>query len=510
MLRHLSLSAYVWTFGAYLVVWIALSISILHMLEVDYSSTFFAPKTPAPRARAYHERRNISVDDAFLELYNFSSCYRQVDYGIVDAIQAKELCSRDDDSTSITHLPGDGLWTDGSVWRNFGLDMRGATAMALIKNPIEDDDGYDPRYKAQPNRVLCGQCALQDPTALSSLLAHVFPQHANESTPEWRCNQRERVVYDTEIKERAIIVARKDATNPYYLLSAAINAWVVATHQLQWSPSTTRVVFLDDAGRMEYDSIFQKLLSPAHDVIYGTDLVGKRVGFPNDALFVPFEHFGPLTQHLDDEQPCFESYLLQDFRDAAFDAFKVPRVTHSPVHDATRACVVTIVSRRPVRGRNVNRMWANEDDVLRAMQDKYGRHCRFQAVDFATKSMADQIALIADSRVIIGMHGAGLSNVLFAAAHAYVIEIFPLLTEKFGYRNLCQYLGLEYIAVRDGIDTIWPTQHKTIALDEWFRTFDLVMDVVLRAQAKTAYEQRKAIQRKIHRRHILDDEFPDV
>ncbi|KDO31477.1 hypothetical protein SPRG_04092 [Saprolegnia parasitica CBS 223.65] len=503
MLRHLSLSAYLWTFGAYLVVWVALSISILHMLEVDYSSSFFAPKTPAPKMRPYHERRNISVDDAFLELYNFSNCYRQVDYGIVDAIQAKELCGRDD-GTSITHLPGDGLWTDGSVWRNFGLDMRDATAMALVKNPIEDDDGYDPRYKAQSSRVMCNDCLLQD---VSSLLAHVFPQHVNESAPEWRC---ERGDYDTQIEERAIVVARKNAMSPYYLLSAAINAWVIATQQLQWSPSTTRVVFLDNAERMEYDSIFQKLLSPAHDVVYGKDLVGKRVGFLKDALFVPFEHFGPLTQHLDDDQPCFESYLLQDFRDAVFDAFKVPRIAHNPVHDATRPCVVTIVSRRPIRGRDVNRMWANEDDVLRAMQDKYGRHCRFQAVDFATKSMADQIALIAESRVIIGMHGAGLANVLFAAAHAYVIEIFPLLTEKFGYRNLCQYLGLEYVAVRDGFDTIWPTQHKTIALDEWFRTFDLVMDVVLHAQTKTAYEQRKAIQRKIHRQHILDVEFPDL
>ncbi|OQR98428.1 hypothetical protein ACHHYP_08652 [Achlya hypogyna] len=507
MLRHLSLTTALWSFGTYLVVWVALSISILHMLEVDYVSTFLAP-APTPTKLSYHQRRNISVDEAFLELYNYSSCFRLVDYGIVDAIQSKVVCAPGGaDGTSITALPADELWTDGSVWRNFGLDLRNAEALAPIADPSEDGQNHDPRFKYTPGRVMCAQCAHHgSPTPL---LAHVFPQNANDSTPmTWRCDHREHGVYDTRFEEPVVLVARKDDHNPFFLLSAAFDAWIVVTKQLRWQPSA-RVVFLDTGVAMPYDTIFQKLLGPARPVVYGSDLLGKRVGFDN-AVFVPFEQFGPLMQHLNDDQPCLESYLVRDFRDAVLAAFDMPRAAHPLVHRPGATCLVTIISRRPIRGRAVNRMWANEEDILLSMIDKYGSDCTFQSVDFAELTAAEQIATVAASRVLIGMHGAGLANVLFAAPHTFVIEIFPIMTDRFGFRNICQYLGLEYVAFRDGMDTIWPTQHKTIAMDEWFRVFDLVMDVVLTPATKKAFEERKVVQRQIHRQHVLATEFHDA
>ncbi|OQS07626.1 hypothetical protein THRCLA_00400 [Thraustotheca clavata] len=507
MLRNLSLTHYLWTFGAYLVLWLALSISILHILEVDYQSSFFAPASKPIKER-YHVRRNITVEEAYLELYNFSNCYRQVDFGILDAIQTKVVCSPvSNEGSKITHLPSDAMWSDGSVWQNFGLDLRGASAMAIINDPSEEGASHDPRFKYASGRIMCHQCALHGKT--TRILNHFFPKHVNDTTQEWRCDHREHGIYDTQIEENAILIARKDEHNPFYQISAALNAWAVAIHHLGWSPISTRVIFVDDGSPMATDNLLHKLLGASYPLVYGKDLVGKRVGF-KEALFVPFEHFGSMMQHLDDEQPCYESYMVQAFRDAIFEAFQLKKVRHSLVHNDSMPCTITIISRRPYNGRDIDRMWANEDDIVAAMRDKYGNKCTIESIDFGTKTMAEQISIVASSRIIIGMHGAGLANILFASPHSYIIEIFPILTERYGYRNMCQYLGLEYIPFRGGIDTILPFQHKTIAFDEWFRVFDLVMDAVLNRDTKDLYEHRKKIQKQIHQQHILDTEFPDL
>ena len=72
------------------------------------------------------------------------------------------------------------------------------------------------------------------------------------------------------------------------------------------------------------------------------------------------------------------------------------------------------------RGDGAGRRVVNEPALLQAL-----RPLGFEAVQLAGRSVAEQAALFADARLIVGPHGAGLTNALFAPPGAGMLELFP-------------------------------------------------------------------------------------
>ncbi|RHY36036.1 hypothetical protein DYB28_000116 [Aphanomyces astaci] len=509
-LDHIEAALSFQSFGVYLVVWVAISISILHVLDVDYHSTFSSilPSKNHAVSNSLHRHRKPkqSVDQEYAAYYNFTQCYRQVDYGLLDSIVPTVVCQSSKSSpqsTTITHLTSLG-WNDGSRWQNFALDFSSAPVVSSIRNASEEGGHHDPRYRLTSSRLRC-QCDLS-PNASSFLVEKFFP--SNDTSMSWQCDDSSILPPAPPVvvvKPTALLVARKDDHNPFFQLAATLNAWALLKH-LQIDSTTTQLFVLDDGEPMPTDVLMQTLLAPRHPVTYGRDVVGQTIAF-HQAVFLPFEFAGPLVEHLNDEQLCHDSRLVGDFRADVFRAFGLPLVPHSTTFNATagdkRDCIITIVSRRDYGGRRIARMWLNEHEMVLKMQAKYPM-CTVQSVDFATKTMAEQIQLVAASRVVVGMHGAGMANVMFASPNTFVVEIFPLSTFRYGYRNLCQYLGLEYVEFRDGADTPWPESHKFIPEADWFKTFDLIMNVVLNDNERVKYDARQHV--KEHELHAGRDE----
>lgn len=67
-----------------------------------------------------------------------------------------------------------------------------------------------------------------------------------------------------------------------------------------------------------------------------------------------------------------------------------------------------------------NRRVVNEEQVLALLVER-----GFTAVDPAALSVAEQIRACATASVIVGAHGAGLANIMFAGPGAAVVELFP-------------------------------------------------------------------------------------
>ena len=59
-------------------------------------------------------------------------------------------------------------------------------------------------------------------------------------------------------------------------------------------------------------------------------------------------------------------------------------------------------------------------------------------------SMQEKVALMSRAEVVVGVCGAGLTNLVFANPGTKVIEIFPPNYIHFTYYILCHQLGLEY------------------------------------------------------------------
>ncbi|KAJ3212362.1 hypothetical protein HDU67_003879 [Dinochytrium kinnereticum] len=79
---------------------------------------------------------------------------------------------------------------------------------------------------------------------------------------------------------------------------------------------------------------------------------------------------------------------------------------------------------------------------------------RFRAIDFATLSVEDQVAVAQDTDVLIGPHGGSLIHLLYMRADpvAGLLELKPaqMKDKNFQYRNLAFQLGFRYDAVAIG------------------------------------------------------------
>lgn len=94
------------------------------------------------------------------------------------------------------------------------------------------------------------------------------------------------------------------------------------------------------------------------------------------------------------------------------------------------------LNRAPSAGRFLNNM----KDVLPVLE-KYG----FELVDTATLSFREQVDLFSQAAIVIGIHGAGNTNIIFAAHDKVkLIEIMPANRPACQYYWLTQSLDISY------------------------------------------------------------------
>ncbi|EGZ22828.1 hypothetical protein PHYSODRAFT_253767 [Phytophthora sojae] len=103
-------------------------------------------------------------------------------------------------------------------------------------------------------------------------------------------------------------------------------------------------------------------------------------------------------------------------------------------------------------------------------------------------TMGDQMQTMVESDVVVGTHGAGMVNVMWTRPETLVVEIFPRFRRRWGYRNLCQYLGCSWHEFRGREDVAVRTtdpndMDKRLRYEEWKRFFDsLFRDAITRLE----------------------------
>jgi len=96
------------------------------------------------------------------------------------------------------------------------------------------------------------------------------------------------------------------------------------------------------------------------------------------------------------------------------------------------------VSRRHAKSRRL----MNEDELWALLAKEFGVH----RMDNETMSLIEQVQCYRDATVIIGPHGAGLTNLLFASCPCLLIEFYCLQRQLF-FEDVTRYLGMRYEAV---------------------------------------------------------------
>ena len=87
----------------------------------------------------------------------------------------------------------------------------------------------------------------------------------------------------------------------------------------------------------------------------------------------------------------------------------------------------------------------NGDDLERALQMS-----GYKVLEASDTNHPEQIARFASARIVVAVHGAGLTNLLFCRPGTHVVEIFPANFVKSPYWWICRQLGLNHIPVIGG------------------------------------------------------------
>jgi hypothetical protein len=86
----------------------------------------------------------------------------------------------------------------------------------------------------------------------------------------------------------------------------------------------------------------------------------------------------------------------------------------------------------------------DQEQEIRDIFNKYSDYIELEEVDFAINSFEKQVEICTNSDGIIGVHGNGLTNIIWLPKNACVIEIFPYDSHHYNYQTLSEIAFLSY------------------------------------------------------------------
>lgn len=108
---------------------------------------------------------------------------------------------------------------------------------------------------------------------------------------------------------------------------------------------------------------------------------------------------------------------------------------------AVQPLALAVASRRVYasRSRQKTRRLLNEEQLLPLLFAN-----GFEVVYFEDYTLEQQIRLMQDTSIFVGLHGANMANVLFLPEQAQVIELMDVENPNLCYFNMCANLGIGY------------------------------------------------------------------
>ncbi|RDW87369.1 hypothetical protein BP5796_03063 [Coleophoma crateriformis] len=181
-----------------------------------------------------------------------------------------------------------------------------------------------------------------------------------------------------------------------------------------------------------------------------------------------------------EEKDCHNRFLLDAFLRRVYRHLNITATKHGNETDKT---IVTIIDRRDRRRiRNL--------EVLVEKSRSRWPAAIFQVIDFASISLREQIDLVRNTDVLVGMTGAGLTHVLWLPEESSLAEIqapnkrMPEAQPSTEFRNLAKMRGLHYLMAhperREGANPWdWQTGEWVDVKDD---VFQALVDAAINAQ----------------------------
>jgi capsular polysaccharide biosynthesis protein len=121
------------------------------------------------------------------------------------------------------------------------------------------------------------------------------------------------------------------------------------------------------------------------------------------------------------------------------------------IHGDAQSIQITFSSRRKKPfapgGAAIGRIIQNEADLIEAIRKIPG--VKVEVREFFEMEFLDQLELFRQTDILIGMHGAGLANLVYTPLDAAIIELIPFTWTSPEYFNLAGITGRSYYQWRN-------------------------------------------------------------
>mmetsp|Transcript_15270 Transcript_15270/g.20151 ORF Transcript_15270/g.20151 Transcript_15270/m.20151 type:complete len:577 (-) Transcript_15270:155-1885(-) len=241
-----------------------------------------------------------------------------------------------------------------------------------------------------------------------------------------------------------LFVTRYEYANLYHTMTDWYNAY-----------QTQRMFNLDEVGVVFFDGHSAGAMDDGWVQLFGKDVkyikhIQKKKTCYREAYFVPAGYLGALAvkSMTAAVKKCTRTKWMLDFSRSFVKSFGL-----SQDRQAHQQKKLLIIFRRDYRAhprvsKPTARKIKNEDAILKALRNEFPNAIVDYAT-FETMTMREQIAKIIDTDVLIGIHGAGLTHILFATQHTSMVELFPTGFESrrhFDYFS--SYMGIKHLEIK--------------------------------------------------------------
>jgi protein O-GlcNAc transferase len=283
-----------------------------------------------------------------------------------------------------------------------------------------------------------------------------------DATPERLGAARQNVVSTVPLPRFHLLLKREGESNPWHCLMEIYSTWMsfdvlrMARDPLNGNrpffdhpvdTHDTQVVILDDRGNGPYWDLWRlfaertpvRLKQLMADHVAGTPSAG-----PETNIIVPLAGASnPLWQNDWEVRDCSSAPTLHVFAQRVLDFYRITDQPRNPDH-----IMVTFIDRKE------SRRLRSQDALFAALREQIP-HIKLDVVDFAAITFEEQLRIVRDTDVLVGVHGAGLTHTMFMREKAGVIvEMQPETLRNpetgsphNGFRNLANMLRLDYFRI---------------------------------------------------------------
>lgn len=267
-----------------------------------------------------------------------------------------------------------------------------------------------------------------------------------------------------------LLARDEDCENSFHSTADFMNMFLVL-QALGVSPSNLQVMLFDRHSDGPYLELLEKAFAGGRKPIRKEKYAGRKVLFRSLVFHLesPAGLIFPKVYNLHDApEPlrCRNTGLFAAYSRFVLEAFGLWDVPPPPIPQ------VTLSLRHRTQTKNVGRVLANEEEIVAVLRE--GNMMNFEVVDTAQLPYSKQLEIIRRTNVLVGVHGAGLMLIMFAANEAVLVELHPSYRQDRHFRHAARMSGRLYMPLRSSNRETChgSSDNVLVPVDEFRKTMD--------------------------------------